>query len=127
MKATVETRSIFWLWFPLALSFTLMMAEAPSTNAILSRFPESAIQIAGFGVALGLSLLIESPVIMLLATAIALVKGRESFFALMRFVLNLIVGLTLLTALVAFTPLYDLIALRLLGLPVPIAEAGRGA
>ncbi len=105
----------------------MMMAEAPSTNAILSRFPESAIQIAGFGVALGLSLLIESPVIMLLATAIALVKGRESFFALMRFVLYLIIGLTLLTALVAFTLLYDLIALRLLGLPERIAEAGRSA
>jgi len=127
MKASVETRSLFWVWFPLALSFTLMMAEAPSTNAILSRFPESAVQIAGFGVALGLSLLIESPVIMLLATAIALVKGRESFFALMRFVLGLIGGLTLLTALVAFTPIYDLIANYLLGLPEPVAEAGRGA
>lgn len=36
-------------------------------------------QIAGFGVALGLSLLIESPVIMLLATAIALVQGASRF------------------------------------------------
>lgn len=127
MKARVDTRFIFWLWFPLALSFTLMMAEAPSTNAILARLPEATVQLAGFGVALGLSLLIESPVIMLLATAIALVKGRGSFYALLRFVLVLIVGLTAITALVAFTPLYDLIAHRLLSLPPAVAEAGRTA
>ncbi len=127
MKARVDTRFIFWLWFPLALSFTLMMAEAPSTNAILARLPFPTVHLAGFGVALGLSLLIESPVIMLLATAIALVKGRESFYALLRFVLGLIVSLTVITALVAFTPVYDLIAYRLLSLPGAVAEAGRTA
>jgi hypothetical protein len=127
MKTRVQGSVLFWLWLPLALSFTLMMLESPVTNAALARFAEPSVQIAGFGVALGLSLLIESPVIMLLATAIALVQGRESFFAVLRFVLTLITSLTLLTALIAFTPLYDLIALRLLGLPVRVAEAGRGA
>ncbi|BCW96089.1 MAG: hypothetical protein KatS3mg018_1571 [Fimbriimonadales bacterium] len=80
MKASVLQRTIFAVWFPLALSFTLMMLESPTTNAVLARFSDPSIQIAGFGVALGLSLLIESPVIMLLATAIALVQGRESFY-----------------------------------------------
>jgi hypothetical protein len=127
MQTRVHLSVLFWLWLPLALSFTLMMLESPITNAALARFAEPSVQIAGFGVALGLSLLIESPVIMLLATAIALVHGRESFFAVLRFVLTLIASLTLLTALIAFTPLYDLIALRLLGLPVRVAEAGRGA
>ncbi|MCS6918614.1 MAG: hypothetical protein NZM28_02460, partial [Fimbriimonadales bacterium] len=127
MKPSVAQQSIFWVWFPLALSFTLMMLESPATNAVLARFAEPSIQIAGFGVALGLSLLIESPVIMLLATAIALVSGRESFFAVLRFVLTLMLSLTLLTALIAFTPLYDLIALCLLGLPGRVAQAGRVA
>ncbi|MDW8106947.1 MAG: hypothetical protein RMK45_05655 [Armatimonadota bacterium] len=127
MKTAVSQRALFWIWFPLALSFTLMMLEAPTTNAVLARFAEPSVQIAGFGIALGLSLLIESPVIMLLATAIALVSGRESFFAVLRFVLTLIVGLTALTALIAFTPLYDLIAFRLLGLPERVAQAGRVA
>lgn len=127
MTTSVAQRTLFWIWFPLALSFTLMMLEAPTTNAILARFEEPSVQIAGFGVALGLSLLIESPVIMLLATAIALVNGRESFFAVLRFVLTLMVSLTLLTALVAFTPLYDWIAFRLLSLPERVAAAGRAA
>lgn len=127
MKTRVQQPTLFWLWFPLALSFTLMMLESPVTNAALARFTDPSVQIAGFGVALGLSLLIESPVIMLLATVIALVQGRESFFAVLRFVLTLMTGLTLLTALVAFTPLYDLIALRVLGLPERVAEAGQGA
>lgn len=127
MKTRVRQPVLFWLWFPLALSFTLMMLESPVTNAALARFKDPSVQIAGFGVALGLSLLIESPVIMLLATAIALVQGRESFFAVLRFVLTLMTSLTLLTALIAFTPLYDLIALRVLGLPVRVADAGQGA
>lgn len=127
MKTRVQQPVLFWLWFPLALSFTLMMLESPVTNAALARFKDPSVQIAGFGVALGLSLLIESPVIMLLATAIALVQGRESFFAVLRFVLTLMTSLTLLTALIAFTPLYDLIALRVLGLPVRVADAGQGA
>ncbi len=127
MKTTVGQRAIFWVWFPLALSFTLMMLESPATNAVLARFAEPSIQIAGFGVALGLSLLIESPVIMLLATAIALVSGRESFYAVLRFVLALMGSLTLLTALIAFTPLYDIVALRVLGLPERVAQAGRVA
>ncbi|GIV07777.1 MAG: hypothetical protein KatS3mg017_0979 [Fimbriimonadales bacterium] len=127
MKASVLQRTIFAVWFPLALSFTLMMLESPTTNAVLARFSDPSIQIAGFGVALGLSLLIESPVIMLLATAIALVQGRESFYAVLRFVWTLMVSLTLLTALIAFTPLYDWIALHLLGLPERVAQAGRTA
>ncbi|MFN7015893.1 MAG: hypothetical protein ACK4P5_01825 [Fimbriimonadales bacterium] len=80
MKTAVAQRAIFWVWFPLALSFTLMMLESPVTNGVLARFAEPSVQIAGFGVALGLSLLIESPVIMLLATAIALV-GVAAFQA----------------------------------------------
>ena len=76
MKTRVQGSVLFWLWLPLALSFTLMMLESPVTNAALARFAEPSVQIAGFGVALGLSLLIESPVIMLLATAIAQLSAR---------------------------------------------------
>ncbi|MFN3689325.1 MAG: hypothetical protein ACK4UU_00185, partial [Fimbriimonadales bacterium] len=110
MKTAVAQRAIFWLWFPLALSFTLMMLESPVTNAVLARFAEPSVQIAGFGVALGLSLLIESPVIMLLATAIALVGGRESFFSVVSFVLNLIISHPAQTALVGVTPRYEWIS-----------------
>ncbi|MER3402314.1 MAG: hypothetical protein C4337_03205 [Armatimonadota bacterium] len=127
MNPPAPTRVLFWLWLPFALSFTLMMMDSPATSAILSRFPDSATQLAGFGVALGLSPLIESPVMMLLATTIALVRGRESFLALARFVLVLIGALTVLTALIAYTPLYDVIALQLLGLPESVAESGRMA
>jgi hypothetical protein len=56
MKTRVQGSVLFWLWLPLALSFTLMMLESPVTNAALARFAEPSVQIAGFGVALGLSL-----------------------------------------------------------------------
>ena len=55
MKTRVQGSVLFWLWLPLSLSFTLMMLESPVTNAALARFAEPSVQIAGFGVALGLS------------------------------------------------------------------------
>jgi hypothetical protein len=53
MKTRVQGSVLFWLWLPLALSFTLMMLESPVTNAALARFAEPSVQIAGFGVRWG--------------------------------------------------------------------------
>jgi hypothetical protein len=115
------------LWLPLAISFTLMMLEAPVIQAALARLPESTLHLAAFGLALALSLVIESPVIMLLATAIALVKDAGSYRALRFFTLWLSGSLTILTALVAFTPLFDWLGRKVLGAPLPIVEAAKPA
>ena len=64
---------------------------------------------------------------MLLATAIALVQDGDSYRALRRFMVTLAVGCTVLTALIAFTPLFDLIAGSLMGQPAPIVHATRPA
>src|SRR5437588_12875847 len=77
------------LWFPLALSFELMMLEGPAVQAAIGRLPDPALNLAAWGLTMSLSLLVESPVIMLLATAIALVRDRCSYLALRRFMLTL--------------------------------------
>ncbi len=118
-------RTIFWLWLPLAISFTLMMLEGPTVQSAIARLGDPALNLAAFGLVLGVSLIIESPVIMLVSTAIALATNAQSYRALRSFVIWLNVGLTVLTALVAWTPLFDVVAGRVLGMPPRIVMAGR--
>jgi len=118
-------RSLLSLYLPLALSFELMMLEGPSVQWAIGRLPETKIHLAAWGLTMQLSLLIESPVIMLLATATALVRDRDSYHALKEFMLRLAFYCTLVTGLVAFTPLFDLISLQVLGQPSPIVAAAR--
>lgn len=123
----MRVRTLFGLWLPLAVSFELMMCEGPTVQGAIGRLPHPQLHLAAMGLALSLSLLVESPVIMLLATAIALVKDGTTFRALRRFVVMLAVLCTALTALVAFTPLFDVVALRWMGQPAPIAHAAQPA
>ena len=115
------------LWLPLAISVELMMLEGPAVQGAMGRLANPQISLAAWGLTMSLSLLIESPIIMLLSTAIALVRGRNSYLALRRFMLGLISGCTMVTAFVAFTPLFDFIAGRLMGQPQQIIEAARPA
>ena len=123
----VRVSSIFRLWLPLAISFELMMLEGPSVQGAIGRLPAPTLNLAAWGLAFSLALLVESPVIMLLATAIALVRDEDSYKALRLFVVTLMGACTLLTALVAFTPLFDLIAAPIMGQPAPIVAAARPA
>jgi progressive ankylosis protein len=118
-------RVIFWLWLPLALSMTLMMLEGPTVQGAIGRLPDPALSLAAFGTVFGIALIIESPVIMFVSTAIALVNDAQSYYTLRRFVITVNLLLTLLTALVAWTPLFALITGDLLGLPPPIVATGR--
>jgi hypothetical protein len=115
------------LWWPLALSFELMMMEGPSVQAAIGRLPDIALNLAAWGLTMSLSLLVESPVIMLLATAIALVKDERAYYALRRFTLTLVGFCTILTGAVAFTPLFDIVAKKVMGQPAPIVAAARPA
>jgi hypothetical protein len=120
-------RHIFWLWFPLALSMTFMMLEGPAVQGAIARLEGPALNLAAFGFVLSIQLILESPVIMLVSTAIALATDAQSYRALRQFVLWLTVGLTLLVAAVAWTPLFDLVGGGVLGMPAPIVAAGRPA
>ena len=113
------------LYLPLALSFQLMMLEGPSVQWAIGRLADTKINLAAWGLTMQLSLLIESPVIMLLATATALVKNTDTFLALRSFMLRMALWCTVVTAAIAFTPLLDFVCLYLLGQPTPIVLATR--
>jgi hypothetical protein len=123
----MRVRTLFGLWLPLAVSFELMMLEGPTVQGAIGRLPNPQLHLAAMGLALSLSLLVESPVIMLLATAIALVRDGTTFRALRRFVVALAAACTAVTALIAFTPLFDVVTMAWMGQPEPIVRAARPA
>ena len=123
----MRLRTLFGLWLPLAVSFELMMLEGPAIQAAIGYLPHPPLNLAAWGLTMSLSLIIESPIIMLLATAIALVKDGDSYHALRRFMLTLLVGCTVIAGAISFTPLLDVIAGKLMGQPDAIVQAARPA
>jgi len=103
-----------------------MGLEGPAISAIVARLADPAIHLAAYGgIVFPLSLLIESPIIMLLAASTALSKDWASYRRLRGFMLALSLSLTLLHVTVAFTPLYYVIAERLIHAPAEIVEPAR--
>ncbi len=120
-------RKVLVFWLPLAMAWLLMTVEGPWIQGVISRKPDSETQLAAFGLMFSLSILIETPVIMLLATGSALARNQQAFRVLWRFmmVVNLLVlGIAVL---MAFTPLLDFYLGALLNVPAHIVEATRPA
>ncbi len=118
-------RKVLFFWLPLALSWLLMTLEGLWIQGVIGRKPDAETQLAAFGLMFSLSVLIETPVIMLLATSNALSRDRQSFRVLWRFMMAVNLVVTAIAALMAFTPLLDLYLGGLLNVPIHIIEATR--
>ncbi|MCP5097535.1 MAG: hypothetical protein GY943_18470 [Chloroflexi bacterium] len=117
----MRQRDVFWFWLPLFASWLLMTAEGPIVSAAINRLPNEVVMLAAQGIVVSLSVTIESPIINLLATSTALVKDRASFLLVRKFAIHWMVLLTAVTILIAFTPIFDLLIVRLLGTPAEVA------
>ena len=118
----MRQRDIFWFWLPLFASWMLMTAEGPVISAAINRLPDEVIMLAAQGVVMGLAVMIESPIINILATSTALSKDWAAFRLIRRFTLHLTLLLTVITALVSFTPFFDVVVGRWLGVAPEIAR-----
>ncbi len=117
---------IFKIWLPLAASWLLMGMEMPILSAVVARLVEPEINLAAYGgIIFPLALMIEAPVIMLLAASTALSKDWASYKKLRNYMMLAGGLLTALHLLVAFTPLYYSVAVGLLGAPDEIIEPAR--
>ena len=103
----------------------MMALEAPWIQGVISRKPDSETQLAAFGLVFTLSILIETPIIMLLATSNALARDRQSYQRLWRFMLAINLCVAGIAVLMAFTPLLDLYLGSALNIPPHIIEAAR--
>jgi hypothetical protein len=119
-------RRIFSTWGPLAASWLLMGAEIPALSMVIARMANPEINLAAFsGVVFPLALIIEAPVIMLLAASTALSRDMASYLRIRQYMLWSGGLLTLLHILAAFTPLYYVIVEGILKAPQEIVEPAR--
>jgi hypothetical protein len=125
-QAPLTTRQVFSAWWPLAASWLLMGAEMSLVSATIARLADAKFHLAAFGaIVFPISLLIEAPIIMMLAASTALSVDRESFRRLKRFTTYSGVMLSIVHAIIAFTPLYDLWIIPILNPPTEAIEPGR--
>lgn len=126
--ATVDGRRVLRLWLPLAASWLLMACEPVLVIRAISGLADPTLQLAAWSsVVFPISLVVEAPIIMMLAASTALSTDARRYAQVGKFTLALGLALTALHALVAFTPLYDVVAADLLGSrPEVLAEARVG-
>jgi hypothetical protein len=119
-------KEIFQTWWPLAASWMLMAVELPAVSAAMGHMLNPQISLAAWGgIVFPLSLLIEAPVIMLLAASTALSKDYETYQRVRRYMMWMGGTLTALHILVAFTPLYEIVVVDIMNQPQVIIEPAR--
>lgn len=100
-----------------------MSIEGPILTSAIARLPFDVINLAAYGVALAIAMLIESPVIQLLSTSVALARDTASMHMLKRFTWRVNIGVTLGMILVTIPPLYDVLSLYVIHLPLEVEAA----
>jgi O-antigen/teichoic acid export membrane protein len=114
-------KKIFNFWAPLAATWLMMALEGPILTSFIARLSDATLNLAAYGVAHPLAMMIESPIIMMLSASIALVKDAESLRKMQRFSLILNGLVTLGMLIVILPPVFYFLAYHLLFLPPDIA------
>ena len=127
MSAPLSSRQVLVFWLPLAGTWLMMAVEGPFLAAIIARLENPTVNLAAYGVAWALALIVEAPVIMLMSAVTALAIDRQSFLALRRFAyaLSAIMGGVMLVLLAP--PVFHVVSERWLGLPADVAAGARAA
>ncbi len=113
-------------WWPLAASWLLMSVELPALGAVVGRLPDATTQLAAYGgVVFPIALIIEAPIIMLLAASTSLCRDRASYKLLRRFMHRSAALLTALHVVLVATPLYDLVVVGLMDVPEAVVAPAR--
>jgi hypothetical protein len=118
----LRTVDVLLFWLPLAATWLMMALEGPYIAAIVARMPAAAHSLAAYGVATSLAWLIESPIMMLLSAATALVRDRASYLALRNFSFLLNALVTLGMMVLAIPTVFRFVGETLIGLPADIAQ-----
>lgn len=118
---------IFLFWLPLALTWLMMSVEGPLLAAIIARLAAPKENLAAYGVAFSLGLLLEAPVIMMLSASTAIVRDALSYVKLRNFTVFLNVAITAGMLVLIIPAVFDLVARGLIGLPADVAWRTHGA
>ena len=121
-ETTLTQARIFRFWLPLAATWLMMAVEGPFLAAVIARLAEPIYNLAAYGVAFSLALVVEAPVIMLMSAATALARNRLAYIRLRSFTHVLNAAGTLAMGVMLLPPIFDAIADGLIGLPPGVAS-----
>lgn len=122
----LTTARVLRVWWPLAASWMLMGAELPLLSAFVARMTDPEVHLAAYAsVVFPVSLVVEAPIIMLLAASTALSRDWDSYRKLYRFTMVSGAWLTLVHIALAFTPLFDLVVIGWIDPPAAVVEPAR--
>jgi hypothetical protein len=113
---------ILRFWLPLAATWLMMAIEGPFLAAVIARLAEPTYNLAAYGVAFSLALVVEAPVIMLLSAATALARNRGSYLRLRNFTNGLNAAVTAIMLVAVLPPVFTLLAVDVIGLPAEVAS-----
>lgn len=122
MPLPLNAKRIASFWFPLLTAWLLMAVEGPLISAMIARMALPKLNLAAYGVAFVIALIVEAPIIMMMSASTALVRDRASYQQVLRFTTFLNAGATLLTGLVLVPPVFDRVTLGWMSLPPEIAH-----
>lgn len=124
--AVVDVARVAALWWPLAASWLLMAMEPNIVIAAVSRLTDSKLHLGAWSsVVFPISLVVEGPIIMMLAASTRLSSDWDRYRRVMRYGSVLGVVLTAVHAAIAFTPLYWTVAQDVMGSTPEVARAAR--
>ncbi len=109
MNTRTSISEIFRFWLPLQTTWLMMAIEGPLLTAIIARLVEPKLNLAAYGVAYALAIMVEAPVIMMMSASTALADSAENFRRLRNFTWVLNVGITVGMMALLFSPAWDLV------------------
>ncbi len=127
MIKPISISGIFRFWLPLQTTWLLMAVEGPLLTAVIARLAEPKLNLAAYGVAFALAIMVEAPVIMMMSASTALADSPENFRRLKNFAWLLNLGITVIMVLLIFTPIWDLVIHSLMQLDQEVARLTRTA
>ncbi len=123
LDGDLKTKHLLMFWGNLALMWLIMALEMPIVNAQVARLPDPTLNLAAFGVAFSLALIIEGPIIQFLSLGAARSRCKKNYQKLMKFAHVLNFGLMGVHGLIAIPAIYFPLVEGVMNIPSDIAEA----
>jgi len=113
---------MFSFWLPMLATWQMMAIEGPLLAAVIARLADATFNLAAYGIAFSLALMVEAPIIMMMMASTALVQDRTSYLRLRNFTITLNIIITVLMIVLILPAIFPALSERLLGLPEQVAR-----
>ncbi len=122
MDGDLRTKHLLLFWINLALMWLIMGLEMPIVNATIARLPNAKENLASFGVAFSIALIIEGPIIQFLSLAAAKSRCQKNYKMILKFAHILNFGLMGVHGIIAIPPIYYGLVEGVMNIPSDIAQ-----